>query len=63
MRREQAGTVILGLLSFMMEEEVTAGSIKTTKEEKERCAAASWAFNAKDPTLLELFPEHLRQSP
>lgn len=41
------GTVILGLLSFMTQDDITAGSIKTTDQEKKALAKTSWAFNAK----------------
>jgi hypothetical protein len=34
--------VILGLLSFMMQEDITAGSIKATQAERQAFAAASW---------------------
>eukprot|EP00040_Diaphanoeca_grandis_P016858 m.87428 g.87428 ORF g.87428 m.87428 type:complete len:222 (-) comp26071_c0_seq1:250-915(-) len=53
----QCRTVILGLLSFMLEEEITAGSIKSTDEERRAFALKSKAFNATDTVFRELFPD------
>jgi ubiquitin-conjugating enzyme E2 J2 len=43
-------TVLIGLISFMIDEHepATYGSITTTKEEKQRLAAASLQFNMRD---------------
>eukprot|EP01088_Endostelium_zonatum_P007818 TRINITY_DN20245_c0_g1_i1.p1 TRINITY_DN20245_c0_g1~~TRINITY_DN20245_c0_g1_i1.p1 ORF type:complete len:172 (+),score=31.45 TRINITY_DN20245_c0_g1_i1:62-577(+) len=49
-------SILLGLLSFMLENEFTAGSIVTTDQEKKKLAEASSAFNAKDETFRALFP-------
>ena len=40
----------------MVEDEITAGSIKTSKEEKVRLAEKSAEFNQKDQHFRKLFP-------
>ncbi|KAG2445396.1 hypothetical protein HXX76_000018 [Chlamydomonas incerta] len=50
------GTILTGLLSFMYDTQATTGSITTSRAEKERLAAESLAFNAKNPTFRKLFP-------
>jgi len=49
-------SVLVGLLSFMVEDEITAGSIKTTDAEKIALAESSLATNMKDPLFRLLFP-------
>ncbi|KAG2485390.1 hypothetical protein HYH03_015876 [Edaphochlamys debaryana] len=59
------GTILTGLLSFMYDTQATTGSITTSKQDKERMAAESLAFNCKNPTFRKLFPnwveEHARR--
>ncbi|KAN0050930.1 hypothetical protein ACTA71_004231 [Dictyostelium dimigraforme] len=49
-------SILLGLLSFMSDNEVTAGSIVTTNDEKRILATKSMDFNKKNKTFCELFP-------
>ena len=50
-------SIINGVLSFMLEDTQTTGSIQTTLAEKHRLRDASVAWNAKDPIFRELWPE------
>ncbi|KAK5580235.1 hypothetical protein RB653_000250 [Dictyostelium firmibasis] len=50
-------TIILGLISFMTEDEVGFGSIVQSKETRKKLAAQSMAFNIKNPIFIKLFPE------
>ncbi|KAL8466444.1 hypothetical protein ACS0TY_035509 [Phlomoides rotata] len=54
-----ASSILTGLLSFMMDDSPTTGSVTTTEEEKKRLAKASLAFNCKNPTFKKLFPEYV----
>ena len=49
--------VLVGLLSFMTEDQHTTGSISTSKTQKVTYATASLDFNLRDPLFVELFPE------
>ncbi|KAJ3379292.1 hypothetical protein HDU84_006798 [Entophlyctis sp. JEL0112] len=51
------GAILTGLLSFMLEDTQTQGSIQTTLEEKQELAAASLAWNKAHSQFTELFPE------
>lgn len=51
------GTIINGVLSFMVTSENTTGAVVTSDAEKRRLRDASVAFNAKDPVFCELFPD------
>ncbi|ORY27575.1 UBC-like protein [Rhizoclosmatium globosum] len=51
------GTILNGLLSFMVEETQTSGSIKTTDEQKKKFAGESLAWNKSNAKFVELFPE------
>ncbi|PNW79926.1 hypothetical protein CHLRE_08g372400v5 [Chlamydomonas reinhardtii] len=55
------GTILTGLLSFMYDTQATTGSITTSRAEKERLAAESLAFNAKNPTFRKLFPAWIEE--
>eukprot|EP01105_Mastigella_eilhardi_P022579 TRINITY_DN5574_c0_g1_i1.p1 TRINITY_DN5574_c0_g1~~TRINITY_DN5574_c0_g1_i1.p1 ORF type:complete len:163 (-),score=42.32 TRINITY_DN5574_c0_g1_i1:67-555(-) len=50
-------SILLGLLSFMLETAVTYGSIETSATDKIRLAQESLDFNRKVPKFVELFPE------
>jgi len=50
-------TILNGLLSFMLENTVTLGSLDTSEEEKMYYARKSIDFNMGDPVFRELFPE------
>ncbi|XP_054725838.1 ubiquitin-conjugating enzyme E2 J2-like [Anastrepha obliqua] len=51
------GTILTGLLSFMLETTPTLGSIESTQYEKQQYAKKSLAFNLKNQHFRELFPE------
>lgn len=51
--------VLTGLLTFMLLDEDTVGSITTTTEEKRALARASHTYNRKTKLFVELFPEYL----
>ena len=40
-------TIVLGLISFMLSEEMTAGGVRTTPEKKVQLARESIAYNFK----------------
>jgi len=51
------GTILTGLLSFMLETTPTLGSIESSEYEKRQYAQASAMYNLKNKTFRELFPE------
>ncbi|KAJ3099441.1 hypothetical protein HK100_004884 [Physocladia obscura] len=51
------GTILTGLLSFMLEDTITTGSIQTTIPEKEALATQSMAWNRTNAKFNELFPD------
>ncbi|XAO25079.1 hypothetical protein I312_103888 [Cryptococcus bacillisporus CA1280] len=51
-------TILTGLLSFMLSNEITAGAVKTTIEEKRLLAKQSHAFNLKSKKFREIFPAY-----
>ncbi|CAL7942175.1 unnamed protein product [Xylocopa violacea] len=50
-------TILTGLLSFMIENSPTMGSINTSDYEKKQFATQSLEYNLKDKMFCELFPE------
>jgi ubiquitin-conjugating enzyme E2 J2 len=54
-----SSTVLVGLLSFMLGEEETTGSICTEPDERRALAEASHEWNASHPTFRRSFPELL----
>merc|ERR1712159_469708 len=50
-------TILQGLLSFMLEETATAGSMSTSHAERQKYAKASLLHNLRDAQFVELFPE------
>ncbi|XP_030835508.1 ubiquitin-conjugating enzyme E2 J2-like [Strongylocentrotus purpuratus] len=54
-------TILTGLLSFMVEKNPTWGSIETTDFVKRQFAHDSGAFNIKNSTFLELFPDTAKE--
>lgn len=51
------GTILMGLYSFMLEEQATAGSVSTTAATKRRYATESLEHNSKNAKFAELFPD------
>ncbi|KAJ3215637.1 Ubiquitin-conjugating enzyme E2 6 [Dinochytrium kinnereticum] len=56
-------TILTGLLSFMLEDTPTTGSIKTTTEEKRLFAIQSHAWNRKNSKFRAVFPELCIETP
>ncbi|VDM18243.1 unnamed protein product [Hydatigera taeniaeformis] len=54
-------TILTGLLSFMLEDTPTMGSIATSTYEKHIMARDSAEFNLKDEVFVELFPDVVRE--
>ncbi|GER28354.1 ubiquitin-conjugating enzyme family protein [Striga asiatica] len=54
-------SILTGLLSFMLDNSPTTGSVSTTDEEKRMLAKASLAFNCKNATFRKLFPEYVEK--
>ncbi|KAH3767077.1 Ubiquitinconjugating enzyme subfamily protein [Pelomyxa schiedti] len=52
-------SILLGLLSFMLEQSHTVGSIETTDTEKRNLAKGSVDWNRKQPQFAALFPSLL----
>ncbi|EPS59194.1 ubiquitin conjugating enzyme 2 [Genlisea aurea] len=52
-------SILTGLLSFMMDDSPTIGSVSTSDEEKQRLAKSSLSFNFKNATFRKLFPEYV----
>ncbi|KAJ1913431.1 Ubiquitin-conjugating enzyme E2 6 [Mycoemilia scoparia] len=50
-------TILTGLLSFMVEDEMTAGGIRTTEKTRQNLSRKSHAFNLANPTFKNVFPE------
>ncbi|KAG4096138.1 ubiquitin-conjugating enzyme/RWD-like protein [Neocallimastix lanati (nom. inval.)] len=50
-------TILTGLLSFMLEDKPTTGSINTTTEEKIRLSKNSHYYNINNPVFRKVFPE------
>lgn len=54
-------TILTGLLSFMMDNSPTTGSVTSSVDEKQRLAQASMAFNCKNPAFRKIFPEYVEK--
>jgi len=54
-------SILTGLLSFMVDNSPTTGSVTTTVSEKQRLAKSSLAFNCKNPTFRKMFPEYVEK--
>jgi len=52
-------SILAGLLSFMLENTKTAGSVETTDDEKKIYARNSLEYNKKDHNFKELFLEDM----
>lgn len=55
-------TILVGLLSFMTGDEITAGSIRSTDAERQRCARASRASNNGNATFRQEFPQQYQEN-
>lgn len=55
--------VLTGLLSFMLGNEETVGSVQTSTSHKCKLARLSHQFNRTNKVFQELFPEFIRDSP
>jgi len=51
-------TILTGLYSFMNEAAPTLGSIQTSHYKKQQLAQVSLAYNVRDKTFCQLFPEY-----
>ncbi|KAK8844079.1 hypothetical protein IAR55_006873 [Kwoniella newhampshirensis] len=51
-------TILTGLLSFMLSDEITAGAVKTTDEQKRALAKQSHAFNLNNRKFRDVFPDY-----
>lgn len=56
------GTILTGLLSFMLEKSPTLGSIETSEAVKRRFAVATHEFNLQNKVYQELFPGMAKKS-
>ncbi|CAF1546357.1 unnamed protein product, partial [Adineta steineri] len=54
-------SILSGLLSFMLENTPTYGSMDSTEEFKHLCASKSLQFNCKDKIFQTLFPQYIEQ--
>ncbi|EFJ16846.1 ubiquitin-conjugating enzyme 33, E2, partial [Selaginella moellendorffii] len=54
-------SILTGLLSFMMDNSPTTGSLTTSDEEKRRLARSSLAFNCQNVTFRKMFPEYIQK--
>ncbi|WRT69322.1 uncharacterized protein IL334_006306 [Kwoniella shivajii] len=53
-------TILTGLLSFMLSDEITAGAVKTTEADKKILAKQSHAFNIGNKKFRDIFPDYAK---
>jgi len=51
-------TILTGLLSFMLSDEMTTGSVTSSESHKRAFAARSHSWNVAQPRFKDAFPEH-----
>ena len=51
--------ILLGLISFMCEDSVAAGTVAMSEMERKDLAAKSWCWNAKQKQFLSMFEKHV----
>jgi len=56
-------TILTGLLSFMLSDEMTTGSVTSSDAQKRQFASKSHAWNLTQPKFKEAFPEYCTQYP
>jgi len=52
-------TILTGLYSFMIETAPTLGSVETSTRQKKQLAKQSLAYNVRDPSFCNLFPDYV----
>lgn len=57
-----ASTILTGLLSFMVSDEVTAGSIAGTPEQRKKLAKSSKSFNNQSKEFKTQFPDIVKKN-
>lgn len=60
-RCRSVGTILTGLMSFMYDDVLTTGAIRTSSAERRRLASQSLESNLRDPTFKKLFPEYIEE--
>ena len=55
--RRSVSTILKGVLSFMLSDEITTGAVECSDSERRRLAAASVAWNTSQPEFNALFPD------
>ncbi|KAG8844962.1 Ubiquitin-conjugating enzyme E2 6 [Tulasnella sp. 330] len=55
-------TICTGILSFMLSDEITTGSVSSTDQDKKTFAARSHAWNIKQRRFVEAFPDFCEET-
>ena len=55
--RRSVSTILKGVLSFMLSDEITTGAVECSDAERRRLAQASVAWNTSQPEFNALFPD------
>ncbi|WWC90954.1 uncharacterized protein L201_005892 [Kwoniella dendrophila CBS 6074] len=53
-------TILTGLLSFMLSDEITAGAVRTSEADKKTLAKQSHAFNISNKKFRDIFPDYAK---
>lgn len=51
-------TILVGLMSFMLSDEITTGAVKQSDAERKSLAGRSHAWNAAQPKFKSMFPDY-----